>query len=81
MNNILASEDDVLQGIEKEITIFFSDVRNFTAISEAAGDAKSLIHLMNAYMDPMSQIIIRSGGTVDNLSAMPLWRIGMHLLA
>lgn len=65
MNNILASEDDVLQGVEKEITIFFSDVRNFTAISEAAGDAKSLIHLMNAYMDPMSQIIIRSGGTVD----------------
>ncbi|WP_263832459.1 CHASE2 domain-containing protein [Sulfurospirillum oryzae] len=65
MNNILASEDDVLQGIEKEITIFFSDVRNFTAISEAAGDAKKLIHLMNAYMDPMSQIIIRSGGTVD----------------
>ena len=65
MNNILASENDVLQGVEKEITIFFSDVRNFTAISEAAGDAKSLIHLMNAYMDPMSQIIIRSGGTVD----------------
>ena len=65
MNNILSSQTDVLQGVEKEITIFFSDVRNFTGISEAAGNAKSLIRLMNAYMDPMSQIIIRAGGTVD----------------
>lgn len=65
MNNILSSEDDVLQGVEKEITIFFSDIRNFTAISEAAGNPKHLIHLMNAYMDPMSQFIIHSGGTVD----------------
>jgi len=65
MNNILSSNDDILQGIEKEITIFFSDIRDFTAISEAAGDAKVLIHLMNAYMDPMSQMIIHNGGTVD----------------
>ncbi|ARU50117.1 Adenylate cyclase 1 [Sulfurospirillum diekertiae] len=65
MNNILSSGDDILQGIEKEITIFFSDLRNFTGISEAAGEPKHLIHLMNAYMDPMSQIIIHQGGTVD----------------
>lgn len=65
MNNILSSNNDVLEGVEKEITIFFSDIRNFTALSEAAGAPKHLIHLMNAYMDPMSQIIIRAGGTVD----------------
>jgi len=82
MNNILASEDDVLQGVEKEITIFFSDVRNFTAISEALGDAKSLIHLMNNYMDPMSQIIIRSGGTVDKFigdAIMAYWNAPLSI--
>ena len=82
MNNILASEDDILQGVEKEITIFFSDVRGFTAISEAAGDAKSLIHLMNAYMDPMSQIIIRSGGTVDKFigdAIMAYWNAPLSM--
>lgn len=65
MNDILSSEGDVLAGMEKEITVFFSDVRNFTNISEALGDPKTLIRFMNTYMDPMTEIIIKSGGTVD----------------
>ena len=82
MENILASNGDILQGVEKEITIFFSDVRNFTAISEAAKDAKSLIHFMNAYMDPMSQIIIRNGGTVDKFigdAIMAYWNAPLNV--
>jgi len=65
MNDILSSEGDVFEGKEREITVFFSDVRNFTNISEAMGNPKNLIHLMNAYMDPMTEIIIKTGGTVD----------------
>lgn len=65
MNDILSSNGDVLAGMEKEITVFFSDVRGFTNISEALGNPKHLIHLMNTYMDPMTDIIIKSGGTVD----------------
>lgn len=65
MNDILASGGDVLAGMEKEITVFFSDVRNFTNISESLGDPKTLIRFMNTYMDPMTEIIIKSGGTVD----------------
>ncbi len=65
MNDILLSEDDVLEGKEREITIFFSDVRNFTNISETIGDPKKLIHFMNTYMDPMTEIIVKTGGTVD----------------
>lgn len=65
MNDILSSEGDVLEGKEREITVFFSDVRNFTNISEAMGNPKKLIALMNTYMDPMTEIIIKSGGTVD----------------
>lgn len=68
--------------VEKEITIFFSDIRNFTALSEAAGAPKHLIHLMNAYMDPMSQIIIRSGGTVDKFigdAIMAYWNAPLSI--
>lgn len=82
MNNILSSNNDVLQGVEKEITIFFSDIRNFTALSEAAGAPKHLIHLMNAYMDPMSQIIIRAGGTVDKFigdAIMAYWNAPLSI--
>ncbi|MFW9620320.1 MAG: CHASE2 domain-containing protein [Sulfurospirillum sp.] len=82
MNNILSSNNDVLEGVEKEITIFFSDIRNFTALSEAAGAPKHLIHLMNAYMDPMSQIIIRAGGTVDKFigdAIMAYWNAPLSI--
>lgn len=65
MNDILSSKDNVLAGMEKEITVFFSDVRNFTNISEAMGNPKNLIRFMNTYMDPMTEIIIKTGGTVD----------------
>lgn len=65
MNDILSSDGNILEGKEREITVFFSDVRNFTNISEAMGNPKKLIHLMNTYMDPMTEIIIKSEGTVD----------------
>jgi len=66
MNDILSSTtEEILAGTEREITIFFSDMRNFTNISEVLGNPKGLIRFMNAYMEPMTEIIIKSGGTVD----------------
>ena len=66
MEDILKhSESNTLDGDEKEITVFFSDVRNFTNISEAMGNAKSLIKFMNEIMEPMTTIIIEEKGTVD----------------
>lgn len=58
-------DSNVFAAMEKEITVFFSDVRNFTNISEAMGNPKNLIDFMNEYMDPMTDIIIESGGTID----------------
>ncbi|MDF1874874.1 adenylate/guanylate cyclase domain-containing protein [Sulfurimonas sp. SAG-AH-194-I05] len=66
MEDILKNpESNTLDGAEKEITVFFSDVRNFTNISEAMGNAKSLIKFMNEIMEPMTTIIINEKGTVD----------------
>jgi len=66
MEDILKNADsDALNGQEKEITVFFSDVRGFTNISEAMGDAKSLIKFMNEIMEPMTGIIIEEKGTID----------------
>jgi len=82
MNDILSSEGDVLAGMEKEITVFFSDVRNFTNISEALGDPKTLIRFMNTYMDPMTDIIIKSGGTVDKFigdAIMAYWNAPVNV--
>jgi adenylate cyclase len=64
--------EDILKNIDnnefsaknKEITIFFSDIRGFTQVSEQL-KAKELIEYLNAYMEPMSSIIIKNQGTID----------------
>jgi len=66
MEDLLHNPDsNTLDGAEREITVFFSDVRGFTNISEAMGNAKSLIKFMNEIMEPMTEIIIDEQGTVD----------------
>jgi adenylate cyclase len=83
MNDILSNEDNVLEGKEREITVFFSDVRNFTNISEAIGDPKKLIRFMNTYMDPMTEIIIKTEGTVDKFigdAIMAYWNAPTDVL-
>ena len=57
--------DDILLPKDKEITIFFSDVRSFTSISEKLGDPKNVIEMLNIYMTPMVDIIVKHEGTVD----------------
>jgi len=53
-----------LGGDRKELTVFFSDVRGFTTISESL-TPEQLCELMNDYFTPMTSIILRSGGVLD----------------
>lgn len=53
-----------LGGTKKEITIFFSDVRGFTSISEKLAPEK-LCEFMNDYFTPMASVILGTGGTLD----------------
>lgn len=62
---LLKNPENVFMTSEEEITIFFSDIRNFTTISESFGDPKILIDYLNTYMSPMSEIIISHEGTID----------------
>ncbi len=76
MENLINSEDDGFKAITKEITIFFSNVRNFSYISESAPNATVLIDFLNEYVDPMSKIIIEKQGTIDKFmgdSIMAYW--------
>ncbi|QKJ23586.1 CHASE2 domain-containing protein [Poseidonibacter lekithochrous] len=66
MNNLLKNIDNNdFQAMEKEVTVFFSDVRGFTNISEQMATAKDLIEYLNEYMEPMSNIITKYEGTID----------------
>ena len=53
-----------LGGEQRELTVMFTDVRNFSAIAERMS-AQDLTHFMNNYLSPMSEIVLAYGGTVD----------------
>lgn len=53
-----------LGGEEKKVTILFSDLRNFTPLSEALEPAE-LLEVLNAYLTSMSQVVDRHGGVID----------------
>ncbi|MBA2436403.1 MAG: HAMP domain-containing protein, partial [Chthoniobacterales bacterium] len=54
----------VLGGEEKKVTVLFSDLRNFTPLSEALEPAE-LLEMLNAYLTAMSQIVDAHGGVID----------------
>jgi len=66
MESLLENPDsNVFSATSKEITVFFSDIRGFTNISEVIQDENILIEFLNEYMDPMTDIIIKEQGTID----------------
>jgi len=53
-----------LGGDKEEITVFFSDIRGFTAISGKMKPEK-LVHFMNEYLSAMTKIVLNHNGVVD----------------
>lgn len=53
-----------LGGEVRELTLMFCDVRNFTTISEGL-TAAELTRLLNDILTPLTEFILKSGGTVD----------------
>jgi len=53
-----------LGGVKREMTVFFSDIRGFTTISERL-DPQALSDLLNAYLTPMTDLVFQCNGTLD----------------
>ena len=53
-----------LGGEKRELTIFFSDIRSFTSISETM-DPQKLTQFLNRYFTPMSNIVLKNQGMID----------------
>jgi len=59
------ADDKLIQSKEVNATVFFSDIRSFTTISEKIGSPDKVIRLLNDYMTPMVENIIKYEGTID----------------
>jgi adenylate cyclase len=57
-------EEYSMRGESRKMTVFFSDVRDFTSISEGL-TAEGLRDLMNMYLTEMTEVIQERRGTID----------------
>ncbi|HTD23163.1 MAG TPA: adenylate/guanylate cyclase domain-containing protein [Terriglobales bacterium] len=57
-------EEINLAGEKRELTIFFSDIRSFTTMTEKS-DPTELLVLLNEYLTAMTEIIFKHDGIVD----------------
>jgi len=65
LQRIIENPDSLkLGGERRRVTVLFSDIRGFTNISEKL-QPESLVNLLNTYLTPMTEIILRNGGMLD----------------
>lgn len=65
VDEILADPKNInLGGKKMRVTVFFSDVRGFTTISEKL-DPEQLSMVLNMYLTPMTELVFANKGTLD----------------
>ena len=72
IDNSISTE---LGGMRQEITVVFTDVRDFTTIAEGA-DPDVLMHQMSRYFSALTDVFLAEGGTVDKFigdAVMVFW--------
>lgn len=67
IDRLMADPDGLsLGGETRDVTVLFADLRGFTALAEALKDnPRRLTDLINAFLDPMTDIVLAHGGTID----------------
>jgi adenylate cyclase len=71
----LLADPERVKPRKTSVTVLFSDIRDFTSISESL-DAQELAELLNSYLTEMTRIIFRNQGTLDKYigdAVMAIW--------
>lgn len=69
------SFERLLRGKRQPVTIFFSDIRGFTTLTERS-DPETLVDQLNEYFDVMVSIVLEEGGTLQKYigdAIMAVW--------
>lgn len=75
VSRIINEGEHLLRGEQKEVSILFTDIRNFTAISERLAP-NQLVRLLNFYFTPITACVTARQGTLDKFigdALMAFW--------
>ena len=75
IQKLLKSSDNLFLGEQKEVSILFSDIRDFTSISEKLSP-NEMVRFLNSYFSPMSACVKNCEGTMDKFigdALMAFW--------
>ncbi|WP_309894133.1 adenylate/guanylate cyclase domain-containing protein [Archangium sp.] len=64
VERVLTSGDGTLEPVQREVTILFSDIRDFTSLSESL-PPRAVLALLDDYFGHMGQIVMGHGGMVN----------------
>ena len=68
-------KEAVIEGEKRELTVFFSDIKDFTSISELLSP-EALVARLGTYLEEVTGTLIQGSGTVDKFigdSVMAFW--------
>ncbi|TQV66293.1 adenylate/guanylate cyclase domain-containing protein [Exilibacterium tricleocarpae] len=63
-NAVNKGDDKALKTCRKRLTVFFSDIKGFSRLSEEL-EAETLTDILNTYLTEMAKIATHHGGTID----------------
>jgi len=74
------TSDYGLRGEDRDMSVLFADIRNFTGISENMSAAE-LVDMLNLFFTPMTEVIFKHRGTIDKYVGdliMAFWGAPLH---